>query len=118
MEEKAKQIAELLKVLANENRLMIFCGLMQQPLTVSEIAKCVPKISQSALSQHLSLLKAHGILDSHKNGQNVTYAIADGRVTEVINVLKKYYCSPPESHKHPLAVCLLQNVSVHSISIK
>ncbi len=96
MEEKAKQIAELLKVLANENRLMIFCALMEQPMTVGEIAKWVPNITQSALSQHLSLLKAHGILDSQKTGLNITYFIADHRVEEIIHVLKKYYCNSEE----------------------
>jgi len=79
-------------VLANENRLLIFCCLMPGPMTVSGIAKCVPKITLSALSQHLTLLKAHGILDCSKSGQNVTYFIADHRVEEIINVLKKHYC--------------------------
>lgn len=92
MEERAKHIAELLKVLANENRLMIFCALMEQPRNVGDIARFVPNISMSALSQHLSLLKAHGILDSQKTGQNITYSIADHRVEEIINVLKKHYC--------------------------
>jgi DNA-binding transcriptional ArsR family regulator len=93
MEERAKQIAELLKVLANENRLMIFCVLMEQPMTVSEIAKRLPNnITQSALSQHLTLLKAHGILDFLKTGQNITYSIADHRVEEIIKVLKEHYC--------------------------
>ena len=92
LEKKAKQIAELLKTLANENRLLILCGLMKQPMTVSEILKRVPKITQSALSQHLTLLKAYGILDFSKSGQNVTYSIADNRVGKVLNVLKKYYC--------------------------
>lgn len=92
MEEKAKQIAELLKVLANENRLLIFCALMKTPMTVGELAAYVPGITQSALSQHLSLLKAHGILDFKKAGQNVTYSIGDHRVDEIIKVLKKYYC--------------------------
>ncbi len=92
MEEKAKQIAELLKVLANENRLMIVCALMERPMSVSELAKKVPNITQSALSQHLSLLKAHSILDFNKSGQTVTYSIADKRVEEIIYVLKKNYC--------------------------
>ena len=92
MEEGAKQVAELLKVLANENRLLILCCLMKNPMTVSEILKHTPKITQSALSQHLTLLKAHGILDFDKSGQNVTYSIADGRVNEIMNLLKKYYC--------------------------
>jgi len=93
MKEDAKPIAELLKVLANESRLLILCCLMERPMTVGEIAKDVPKITQSALSQHLALLKAHGILDFTKSGLSVTYFIADHRVDEIINVLKKYYCA-------------------------
>ena len=93
VEEKAKQIAELLRVLANENRLLIFCGLMERSMTVGEIAKHVPKITHSALSQHLTLLKAHGILDSDKMGLHVTYSIADHRVEELIKVLKIHYCN-------------------------
>lgn len=96
MEEKAKQIAELLKLLANENRLMILCALMEQPMTVNKIAEKVPNITQSALSQHLTLFKAHGILDYVKSGQMITYSIADHRVEEIINTLKKYYCSNDE----------------------
>lgn len=92
MEERAKKIAELLKILANENRLMIFCTLMDGPKNVGEIAEVVCNISQPALSQHLTLLKAHNIIDSQRSGMNIVYSIADGRVIEFINVLKKYYC--------------------------
>ena len=92
MEERAKQIAELLKVLANENRLMIFCALMKRPMNVGEIATHVPNITKSALSQHLTLLKAHGILEGKKTGLTITYSIADHRVEEIIYVLKKHYC--------------------------
>ena len=93
MQKKAKQIAELLKVLANDNRLMILCALMEGPKTVSRISEKVPNITQSALSQHLAILKAHSILDFEKSGQNITYWIADHRVEEIINVLKKHYCN-------------------------
>ena len=93
MEEKAKKLAELLKILANENRLLILCSLMQGAKTVSQIGEFVPKITQSALSQHLTLLKTAGILESDKHGMNVTYSIADHRVEAVITVLKQHYCS-------------------------
>ena len=92
MKEKAKEIAQLLKVLANEHRLMIVCILISHPLTVGEIAAKISGITQSALSQHLAILKAHRIVKFHKSGQNITYSIGDQRVEEVINVLKKYYC--------------------------
>ena len=92
MEENAKRIAELLKLLANENRLLILCALMKGPMTVGKIAEFVPGITQSALSQHLMLLKTAGILDSTKTAQNVLYPISDVRVEEIVKVLKKYYC--------------------------
>ena len=44
MEEKAKRIAELLKLLANEHRLLILCALMKGPLTVGEIHPFTPNI--------------------------------------------------------------------------
>ena len=96
MGQNAKQIAELLRALANEHRLMILCALMRGPLTVGEIARYAPGITQSALSQHLTLLRAHGILTGHKSGQSVTYSIADHRVEAVVTVLQKYYCEEGE----------------------
>ncbi|MDR0621821.1 MAG: metalloregulator ArsR/SmtB family transcription factor [Deltaproteobacteria bacterium] len=92
MEKKAKIVAQLLKILANENRLLILCALASGAKTVGEIGEFIPNITQSALSQHLNYLKTASILSASKNGQYVTYSIADGRVVEVLNTLKKHYC--------------------------
>lgn len=92
MEEHAKVVAELLKVLANENRLLILCYLIEGPLTVSELSSKITTITQSALSQHLAILKAHKIVDSIKKGQSITYSINDERILSVIEVLKAKYC--------------------------
>lgn len=92
MIDKAKNIAELLKVLANENRLMIVCHLLEAPLTVSELHEKINNLTQSALSQHLAMLKAHKILDSNKSGLSITYSIQDDRIRKVIQVLKENYC--------------------------
>jgi DNA-binding transcriptional ArsR family regulator len=72
---------------------MILCALIEAPQSVSKLSEKVPHITQSALSQHLALLKAHGILDYTKSGQIITYSIADHRVVAVIDVFKKYYCN-------------------------
>jgi len=93
MEEKAKEVAELLKILANEHRLLCLCALFDGPLSVTEISHFVPNITQSALSQHLSTLKAHGLLTSEKQGLHVYYSIKDYRVIAVLDTLKKHYCS-------------------------
>ena len=92
MKEKAKKIADMLKILANENRLRILCALMEGQMTVGTLSEFVKDITQSALSQHLTLLKAAGIVSSEKKGQNVTYSIADKRVEELIETLRKHYC--------------------------
>ena len=92
LEEKAKKISELLKVLANENRLLILCTLRDGSKSVGAIAEKIPGITLSALSQHLSALKAHGILESEKHGQSVYYHIKDTRVTQVLEVLRVHYC--------------------------
>lgn len=92
MEEKAKMVAELLKILANEHRLLILCALRQGPLTVGDIRNFTPNITASALSQHLSQLKAATILDSEKSGMNVYYRIRDERVITLLGVIKECYC--------------------------
>ncbi|MBV7276317.1 ArsR/SmtB family transcription factor [Clostridium thailandense] len=90
--ERAKEVSELLKVISNENRLVIVCYLIDKPMTVSELHEKLDNLTQSALSQHLSILKAHRILDSAKNGLNITYSIQDQRIIKVIETLKQNYC--------------------------
>ena len=92
MEIKAKEVADLLKIIANSNRLMVLCLLEEKRYTVSELNERIPGITMSALSQHLSSLKLAGLVKNEKCGMNVYYQIADLRIIEVIKVLKETYC--------------------------
>ena len=92
MEEQAQKIAELLKLLANEHRLLIVCALIQGKLTVGEIHKHAPDITASALSQHLNQLRTAGILASEKQGMTVIYWIQDERVIALMESIKEQYC--------------------------
>lgn len=89
---EAKEVSELLKVLANENRLIIVCYLIEQPMTVTQLNSKLDHLTQSALSQHLSVLKAHKILESNKTGLNIVYSIRDSRVIKLIKCLRDNYC--------------------------
>ena len=89
---EAKEVAELLKVLSNENRLLIVCYLIQEPMSVSGLNEKLNHLTQSALSQHLSILKAHKILQSNKNGLNTVYSIKDERIIKLVECLKLNYC--------------------------
>lgn len=91
--DRAKELSELLKVLANDNRLIIVCFLIEKPMTVSELHERLDNLTQSALSQHLSILKAHRILDSNKCGLSITYSIRDERIIKIIESLKTNYCN-------------------------
>ena len=79
MEERAKKIAELLKLLKGR-------------LTVGDIHQHTPNITASALSQHLNQMKMAGVLSSEKQGMNVFYWIEDERVIALIEAIKKEYC--------------------------
>lgn len=92
IQDNAKSIAQLLKILANENRLKILCQLIKGEKNVTELSNAIPTISQSALSQHLSIMKAHKILDNQKQGLTVTYYINDERVIKIMQAIRDNYC--------------------------
>ncbi|MPM58037.1 Transcriptional activator HlyU [bioreactor metagenome] len=92
MLDRLKEMSELLKVISNENRLAIVCHLIEKPMTVSELHEKLNHVTQSALSQHLALLKASKILASNKRGLSITYSIEDKRIINIIKALKANYC--------------------------
>jgi DNA-binding transcriptional ArsR family regulator len=87
----ARQAAELLRALANEQRLMILCNLTSGELSVGELNSKV-KLSQSALSQHLAVLREAGLVHTRKTGQLVFYSLADGPGGRVVGTLHDIYC--------------------------
>ena len=93
LQEQAKAVAALLGQLANENRLLILCALLEGPKTVGQLGETVPHITGPALSQHLLKLRTAGLVDSTKHGQFVEYQIADQRLYGLMERLKALYCA-------------------------
>ena len=87
----AKRAAGLLKALANQQRLMILCHLLDGPLAVSELNARVG-LSQSALSQHLAVLRDAGVVATEREAQTIYYSLPKGAVTKIIGVLYREYC--------------------------
>ena len=92
MKEHAEKVAELMGMLANENRLRILCALLRQPMTVGELGKYVPDISSPALSQHLHKLRDAGLVSAEKEAQFVRYRICDPHLHKLIALLREEYC--------------------------
>jgi ArsR family transcriptional regulator, virulence genes transcriptional regulator len=89
---QAGDAAQLLKMLANEKRLLILCFLaVRGEMTVGELVGVV-KLSQSALSQHLAKLRADGLVDFRRASQTLHYRVADQRALRLLQVLKEIYC--------------------------
>ena len=95
LEAKAEEVAQLMGIISNSRRLLILCKLAEAgELNVSRLVEDVG-LSQSALSQHLAIMRACGLLATRKEGLNVHYRIADPRAFELMQALQRIFC-PPE----------------------
>jgi len=90
--EQAGAAARLMKLLANERRLLVLCKLASAgEMTVGALAASVG-LSQSALSQHLSLMRAEGLVRFRREGQTLHYSIADPIAERLLSTLREIYC--------------------------
>ncbi len=87
----AADAARLLKVLANDKRLMLLCLLVEREHSVGELNARVA-LSQSALSQHLAVLREDGLVGTRREAQTIYYSLAPGPAQQVIATLHDLYC--------------------------
>jgi ArsR family transcriptional regulator, virulence genes transcriptional regulator len=98
-EASAAEAAKLLRALANERRLMIMCQLGGGERSVGELQPLVG-LSQSALSQHLAVLREEGVVATRREGQTVWYRIADPAAVKVVETLAEIFCPPDMKAPH------------------
>ena len=91
MRPHAAKAAELLEALGNEQRLMILCNLVAGPLSVGQLNQRVP-LSQSALSQHLGILRDSGVVATTRESQSIIYSLPPGIATRIIGLLHDEFC--------------------------
>lgn len=94
MAAQAEAAADLLKTLGNPQRLRILCLLVEREHSVGEINAFVP-ISQSALSQHLAVLRQQALVQTRREAQTIYYALADGPARTLLLTLHALYCPAP-----------------------
>jgi DNA-binding transcriptional ArsR family regulator len=89
---QAGAAARMLKALGNEHRLLILCFLLARgEMKAGDIVEAVG-LSQSALSQHLAVLRADGLVTFRRDSQMLHYRVADQRAARIIALLKDIYC--------------------------
>ena len=81
---------ELLRVIAHPVRIKILEELTEGVKCVSDFEEFL-EISQPNVSQHLSLLRQHGVIDFYVDGRLKCYFLRDPIIPDIIEVLKKDY---------------------------
>jgi DNA-binding transcriptional ArsR family regulator len=92
MHNRAEEAAQLLKALANPQRLRLLCLLAGEELSVGQLNEALPDLSQSALSQHLAKLRDEGLVRTRREAQSIWYALESGPAERVIETLYGIYC--------------------------
>ncbi len=95
MRQAACAASELLKILANDHRLLILCMLAEREMSVGEISQHID-LGQSPLSQHLARLRADGLVKTRKVAQHVFYSLDSEEAKAVIQTLYRLYCGGPK----------------------
>jgi DNA-binding transcriptional ArsR family regulator len=91
LQESAADAADFLKALANESRLLILCNLAEGEKSVGELQELID-LSQSALSQHLAVLRRDGLVQTRKSAQTVYYCLASDATQAIMGTLYEYFC--------------------------
>ena len=88
---KAAEATAFLKKLANQDRLMIVCTLIQGERSVRDLEDMLG-LRQPSLSQQLGELRQAGMIEGRKEGKQMFYRLADERVTEIVGTLYAIFC--------------------------
>ncbi len=99
MQAHAGEAAQLLKALANERRLQVLCLLAGGERSVGELNELL-ELSQSALSQHLAVLRDEHLVRTRREAQTIYYSLMPGPAAAVIETLHRCYCSTPAGAGH------------------
>lgn len=92
MRAHAGDAARLLKALGNEKRLMLLCLLVEGERSVGELNARLD-LSQSALSQHLAVLREDNLVTTRREAQTIYYSLAEGPAQRILGTLHGIYCA-------------------------
>ncbi len=103
MRRHAAAAARLMRSLANPHRLLVLCVLSEGELSVSELNERIP-LSQSALSQHLAVLRREKLVRTRRESQAIYYSVTAGPAMDIVHLLhEKYCCTQPRNVARPAA---------------
>jgi DNA-binding transcriptional ArsR family regulator len=94
LQSRALRATRLLKAMSNPVRLLVLCQLAESEKSVGELERVV-EVSQSALSQHLALLRGRGLVKFRRQGQTLYYSLDGLEAPTLLAALYQLYCKKP-----------------------
>lgn len=101
LERNAERAATLLRSIGSKWRLLVLCQLVKGEKSVGELERIIG-LSQSALSQHLTVLRRNNLVQTRRSAQMIFYSLNGSEVTAVLSTLYALYCGP--DRKKPAGV--------------
>lgn len=92
---RAGEVASLLKTLSHPARLMIVCSLVEGEYSVGELEEKVD-VHQPHLSQHLTVLRGSGIVETRREGKQIFYSLTEDKAAQLVNALYGIFCMETE----------------------
>ena len=98
LQRAAAAASSLLKVLANQDRLLLLCQMTQGEYCVSELEE-LTGVRQPTLSQQLTVLRDEAMVSTRREGKQIYYQIANTEAMAVMQVLYEQFCRPRKEAK-------------------
>jgi DNA-binding transcriptional ArsR family regulator len=93
MRNSARAVSKLLRILSNEDRLLLLCQLTEGEISVGQLEAALD-IKQPTLSQQLGVLRAEGVVKTRREGKRIHYAVSDPKVLTILSTVYSLYCQP------------------------
>ena len=94
LRDNTQRAAGLLKSLANPDRLLLLCQLVEVERSVTEL-ESLTGIRQPTLSQQLGVLRNEGLVATRRDGKWVYYRIASPEAMAILGTLHQIFCETP-----------------------
>ena len=98
LERNAERASALLRIIGSKWRLLVVCQLVTGEKTVGELED-VTGLRQSALSQHLMVLRHLDLVNTRRVAQNIYYSLNSAIVTDLLLTLHRHFCERAEDAK-------------------
>ena len=93
---KARKASAFLKAMSHENRLLLLCLLAERERTVTELENIL-SLRQAMVSQQLARLRLDQLVTTRRDGKAIHYSLANDDVREVLAVIYRIFCRPPDA---------------------